>query len=39
MRASVATDMRGIFNSKDLVHAETRLAELVTAIVIETSEE
>lgn len=29
MRASVAADIRGIFNSQDLAHAETRLVELV----------
>jgi hypothetical protein len=39
MRASVAADMRGCFYSQDLAHADTRLAELVTAIGMETSEE
>jgi transposase-like protein len=29
MRASVAADIRSIFNSEDLVHAEERLAQLV----------
>jgi len=29
MRASVAADIRGIFNSQDLPHAEARLAQLV----------
>jgi transposase-like protein len=29
MRATVAADIRGIFNSQDLPHAEARLAELV----------
>lgn len=29
MRATVAADIRGIFISEDLPHAETRLAELV----------